>query len=67
MKNIFTVKETDRLTREQYKLNLNTPSYNQMTFGYKSLRIFGPKIWNIIPHHIKSSENLESFKGLIKN
>ena len=37
MKNIFTVKETDRLTKEQYKLNLNTTSYNQMTFGYKSL------------------------------
>ena len=33
MKNIFTVKETDRLTREQYKVNLNTPSYNQMAFG----------------------------------
>ena len=33
MKNIFTVKETDRLTRERYKVNLNTPSYNQMAFG----------------------------------
>ena len=54
MKNIFTVKETDRLTREQYKLNLNTPLYNQMTFGYKSLRISGPKIWNKLPYHIKS-------------
>ena len=49
MKNIFMVKETDGLTREQYKLNLNTPSYNQMAFGYKSLRIFGPKIWNKLP------------------
>ena len=28
IKNIFTVKETDRLTREQYKLNLDTPPYN---------------------------------------
>ena len=44
MKNIFTVKEIDRLNREQYKLDLNTPSYNQVTFGYKSLRIFRPKI-----------------------
>ena len=67
IKNIFTVKETDRLSREQYKLNLNTPSYNQMTFGYKNLRIFGPNIWNKLPYHIKSRENLKSFKELIKN
>ena len=69
MKNIFTVKETARLIREQYqyKLNLNTPSYNHITFGYKSLRIFGLKIWNKLPYHIKSSKNLKSFKELIKN
>ena len=67
MKNIFTVKETDTLTREQYKLNLNTPSYNQMTFGYKNLCIFGPKIWSKLSYHIKSSKNLKSFKELIKN
>ena len=60
MKNIFTEKETDRLTREQYKLNLNTPSYNQMTFGYKSLRIFGLKIQNKLPYNNKSSENLKA-------
>ena len=58
MKNISTVKEADRLNREQYMLNLSTLSYNQMTFGYKSLRIFGSKIWNKFPYHIKSSENL---------
>ena len=67
MKNIFMVKETDSLTREQCKTNLNTPSYNQMTFGYKSLCIYGPKIWNKLPYHIKLSENLRSFKELIKS
>ena len=41
-------------------------SYNQMTFGYKSLLIFRPKIWNKPPYHIKSRENLKSFKELIK-
>ena len=61
IKNIFTVKEIDRRTREQYKLNVNTPSYNQMTFGYKSLCIFGPKIWNILPYHIKLNKNLKNF------
>ena len=27
----------------------------------KSLKIFGPNIWNSLPYHIKSSKNLESF------
>ena len=67
IKNIFTVKETDRLTREQYKLNLDTPPYNQMTFGYNSLGIFGPKIQIKLPYHIKSSENLICLKELIEN
>lgn len=35
MKNILQVKETERLIREQCKLNLNTNSHNQTTFGYK--------------------------------
>ena len=59
--NNFTVQETDRLTREQYRRNLNTTSKNQMTLGCKSLRIFGPKIWNKLPYHIKSSENVKKF------
>ena len=27
----------------------------------KSLKIFGPNIWNSLPYHIKSSKSLESF------
>ena len=36
MNNIFKVKENKRLVREQYKLNLETPKWNQVTFGAKS-------------------------------
>ena len=32
----------------------------------KILRVFGPKLWNSLPYHIKSSENLESFRRTIK-
>ena len=46
MKQIFEFRETNRNVREKYRLNLNIPNYNQVTFGKKSLRIFGPKIWN---------------------
>ena len=47
--------------------NLHIPVHNQVTSGRKSLRVFGPKVWNSLPYHIKSSGNLESFKIIIKH
>ena len=32
----------------------------------KILRVFGPKLWNSLPYHIKSSENLEYFRRTVK-
>ena len=52
---------------EKCRLNLIITSYNQVSFGKKILRIFGLKIWNSLPYHIKSLKNLESFKTLVKN
>ena len=57
----------NRTIREKYKLNLEIPKSNQVRFGTKSLRYLGPKVWNSLPYHIKSSENLTIFKTLIKN
>ena len=67
MNNIFEVKEKKRLVREQYKLNLETPEQNQVTFGVKGLKAHGKKIWNSPPSHIKSSKNLNIFKSSMKN
>ena len=67
MRDLFSLRETSRLIRKKYMLNLNLPVHNLVTFGSKSLRVFGPKIWNSLPYHIKSSENLESFKMIIKH
>ena len=67
MSNIFKVKENKRVVREQYKLNLETPEWNQITFGPKSLKVHGSKVWNSLPCHIKTSENLIQFKSLMKN
>ena len=44
MKKIFSLRQTDRLIRENYKLNLDNPSYNYVTFGRKALKLFDPKI-----------------------
>ena len=67
MKQIFELRESNRNVLEKYALNLNIPNYKQVTFGKKSLRKFGPNIWNSLPYRIKSSKNLESFKTVIKN
>ena len=66
MKNLFEVRKTNRTQREQYKLDLEIPKSNQVSFGTKSLRIQGPRVWNALPLHIKSKENLQPFKYVIK-
>ena len=48
--------------RNQYKLNLEVPVINQVTFGVKSIKYLGPIIWNSFPFHIKSSEGLTLLK-----
>ena len=66
MKETFELRLSSRPVREQYKLNLNIPRKRQVTFGTKSLESLCPKIWNNLPYHIKSAENLNVFKNLIK-
>ena len=66
MKEIFELRLCSRPVREQYKLNLNILRRRQVTFGTKSLESLGPKIWNNLPYHIKSAENLNVFKNLFK-
>ena len=65
MKQIFELRETNRNIREKYRLNLNIPNYNQVTFGKKSLRVFGPKISKNLPYHIKIL-NLQKLLKLLK-
>ena len=57
-KNIFKVRMANRSTREKYKLNLEIPNLNQVRSGTKGLRNLRPNVWNSLPYHIKSSENL---------
>ena len=62
MNDIFKLKINGREVRDKYKLNLDIPKWNQKTFGYKSLKVLCPKIWNSLPYHVKFSENLDTFK-----
>ena len=60
-------RKISRVVCSNYKLNLDVPTINQVSFGGKSLRYYGPKIWDLLSFHIKSSENLETFIDIIKN
>ena len=55
-----------RLVEEKYKFNLSIRKHFQVTFGTKSLGVFGLKVWNSSPYHIKSFENLDSLRVIIK-
>ena len=50
MQELFKLRETNRNDRNKYKLNLDITAVNQVTYGTKSLRSFGPKIWNSVPN-----------------
>ena len=58
MNEIFRLRVTNIMVRSQHILNLDISKVNQVSFGNKSIRSFGPKIWDSLPPHIKPCENL---------
>ena len=64
MKDIFQIQQSTYSTRRPY--NIKVPRVNQTTFGTRSIRYEGAKIWNHLPNSLKSAETLEIFKSLIK-
>ena len=48
MNEIFKLRKISRAVCSNYKLNLDVPTINQVSFGGKSLRYYGPKIWNLL-------------------
>ena len=64
MQSIFSSRTSKHPSRNPN--NLNHFRQNQGTFGSKSLKAFGPQIWNCLPNEIKSADNLNSFKRMIK-
>ena len=45
--------------------NIAVVRTNTSTYGTKSLRSLGPKIWNSLPERIKAEASLAHFRGLI--
>ena len=62
MHDIFKLKSSVYSSRNPNDVQHYRP--NQVTFGSNSLRSLGPR--NGLPNEIKSAENLDSFKHMIK-
>lgn len=67
IKDIFKFHRIGRPVRSQNVNNLTVPNIDTVSFGTKSLSSLGPKIWNKLPNHLKSSESLSTFKNAIKS
>ena len=65
MKNIFQKQATTRVTRQAF--NLKSQKYISKKYGFNSLRVLGPIIWNSIPNTIKNTKGIDMFKQKIKN
>ena len=63
MSDIFESRPSSYPTRKPHDLYI--PKANQHSFGYNSLRIEGPKLWNQLPDDIKNAPNIEIFKAKI--
>ena len=42
---------------------LEQPKFNTKTFGYQSFKYLGAKLWNLLPSHPKSIDDLHIFKS----
>ena len=60
------------ITNREMRYKLRNPSeflrdkVSTTTYGIESIRILGPKIWDLLPEDIKLAANLNSFKEKIK-
>ena len=66
MKELFQLRITNRPVRENYLFNMFVPKTNQVKYGTKSLRNLAPKNLEFLKQ-IKTAENLDIFKDLIKS
>ena len=63
MTEILKLKITNRNFPEKFKLNLNI--LRRTYFRNKTHKLCGSKIYNTLPHEIKSAESLNIFKKMI--
>ena len=66
LKHILKLYTPSRLLRSRKSRQLFVPRYVLDNYGKRSFSIFGPKLWNSLPLHIKESKNVSIFKNKLK-
>ena len=71
MKDIFTQKDLVETECIANNTRNKTSFYHYLnpsssTLGLESLKHLGPRLWKMVPKHIKEVPSLEKFKSLIK-
>ena len=61
VRNLLKVCKTNRFQEEQFKVKLQIPKSNQVSFATKSLCIQDPRIWNFLKFYIKSQRKSSEF------
>ena len=41
---------------------LEQPKFDTFTYGFRSFRYYGSKLWNILPHSVKNTKDMNVFK-----
>ena len=59
---LFTERESEYNLRRNHSLIL--PPYNTISFGNRSIRYTGPKVWNSLPNNLRQITSLKDFKNL---
>ena len=60
MNNFFKIKSIPYGFRDS--TILEQPEFNTKTYGYRSFRYVGAKLWNVLPVNLKNIDNLDIFK-----
>ena len=60
MNNFFKIKSIPYGFRDS--TILEQPEFNTKTYGYRSFRYVGAKLWNVLPLNLKNIDNLDIFK-----
>ena len=55
-----------RSLRSTNQFLLQVPSTRLKTFGDRAFSVYGPKLWNSLPMHVKQADSLEHFKTALK-
>ena len=63
---LLNYKHNVRSLRSSNKLLLMEPKMRLNTVGDRAFSSYAPRLWNVLPLHIKESKNIEAFKSALK-